>query len=218
MRFEFTPADYMDYILAAAAKIDREEATVTEADAATGDGDHWINIHMGFSKLIENESELRNMSFSDMFKRIGMLLMSGVGGSSGVLYGSAYIAASKVCCGVETLSPEKLCEVLGVMCNAIMQRGQTQPGYKTMVDAIHPAVETFSSGLASGTDLFQVFRSVADASIEGAEKTKEMEAVKGRASYQLNKGIGCIDPGALTMSYQISTLMEAALNKLQKNS
>ena len=214
MSFEFSVQDYMDYILAAARKINEEETAVTEADSATGDGDHWINIHMGFSKLLENEMELRGLSFPDMFKKIGMLLMSGVGGSSGVLYGSAYIAASKICADTNTLSPQGLCDVLCARSTAIMQRGQAEPGYKTMVDSIYPAAQTFKAGLSSGAELDKLFSAVAKAADEGAQKTKAMEAVKGRASYQLNKGVGLIDPGALTMSYQICTLMDAAARKL----
>ena len=41
-----------------------------------------------------------------------------------------------------------------------------------------------------------------------------MEAVRGRASYQTDKGVGHLDPGAVTMSYQIEILMDCVKEKL----
>ena len=61
----------------------------------TGDGDHWTNINMGFENLVKNVDRLETMELSDEFKEIGKIMMSVIGGSSGVLYGSAYIAAAK---------------------------------------------------------------------------------------------------------------------------
>ena len=59
---------------------------------------------------------------------------------------------------------------------------------------------------------------VKKAAADGAENTKNMEAVRGRAAYQANKGVGHLDPGAVTMSYQISVLMDCVLEKLAKKS
>ncbi len=214
MTFHLDSKDYMEYIRLVSKKIVDSKDYVTEIDAATGDGDHWVNMNMGFTAIANSAEELGNLKLSDMFKRIGKNFISVVGGSSGVLYGSAYLEAAKITAGATHLTPETLCDVLEAMTRAIMQRGNAKPGDKTMVDSIHPAVQTFRLGLEEETDLAILLPAVKQAAIDGAESTKAMVAVKGRAYYQADRSINHIDPGAVTMSYQISILMDYALEHL----
>ena len=211
MTFQLTSKDYVAYIKEAAKLIAENKEYISDLDAATGDGDHWANINMGFEKLVSCEDELSALSVGDMFKKIGMLMMATIGGSSGVLYGSAYIAGAKTLSGQEYIDDSNLCQVLDAMVNAIIQRGNAKPGFKTMIDALYPAVEAYKAGLAANLDTKELLNSVKKASIEGAESTKAMEAVRGRACYQANKGVGHLDPGAVTMSYQIEVLMDYIL-------
>ena len=214
MAFELTAADYAEYIKKAYALIHENGDYVTELDLATGDGDHWSNINMGFEKLVENSEKLAGMSVSDELKEIGKIMMAVIGGSSGVLYGSAYLAAAKSVKGKETLGKKELCDVLEAMLNAIVSRGQAQEGFKTMIDSLAPAVKEYKKCLEEDTDDKTLCERVKKAAVDGAENTKNMEAVRGRATYQANKGVGHLDPGAVTMSYQISVLMDCVMEKL----
>lgn len=214
MAFELTAADYAEYIKKAYALIHENGDYVTELDLATGDGDHWSNINMGFENLVENSEKLAGMSVSDELKEIGKIMMAVIGGSSGVLYGSAYLAAAKSVKGKETLGKKELCDVLEAMLNAIISRGQAQEGFKTMIDSLAPAVKEYKKCLEEDTDDKTLCERVKKAAVDGAENTKNMEAVRGRATYQANKGVGHLDPGAVTMSYQISVLMDCVMEKL----
>jgi len=214
MAFVMTSKDYMEYLKLVCDKIAASKDYITEIDAATGDGDHWVNMNMGFTALAKCADDLSGLALADMFKQIGKKFISVVGGSSGVLYGSAYLEASKLTVGAESLDAQLLCNVLEAMTKAIMQRGNAKPGDKTMLDAIYPAVETFKKGLDEGTDLPILLPAVKQATMDGAESTKGMVAVKGRAYYQTDKGVGHIDPGAVTMSYQIGILMDHVLGML----
>lgn len=214
MTFTINSRDYMEYIGLVAKKIADSKDYITEIDAATGDGDHWVNMNMGFMALVSSEKELAELKLSEMFKQIGKKFISVVGGSSGILYGSAYLEAAKVTAGLEVLDPVSLCNVLEAMTNAIMRRGNTKPGDKTMVDTIYPAVQTYKLGLQEQTDLSMLLLAVKQAAIDGAESTKNMVAVKGRAYYQTDKGIGFIDPGAVTMSYQLFILMDYVMERM----
>lgn len=214
MAVELTAADYAEYIKKAYALIHENGDYVTELDLATGDGDHWSNINMGFEKLVENSEKLAGMSVSDELKEIGKIMMAVIGGSSGVLYGSAYLAAAKSVKGKETLGKKELCDVLEAMLNAIISRGQAQEGFKTMIDSLAPAVKEYKKCLEEDTDDKTLCERVKKAAVDGAENTKNMEAVRGRATYQANKGVGHLDPGAVTMSYQISVLMDCVMEKL----
>lgn len=208
MGFQLTSKDYADYIRKAYEFIHANGDYITALDSATGDGDHWININMGFEKLVEVAEELEQKSVFEEFKQIGTIMMSVIGGSSGVLYGSAYLAAAKVLKDKETIGNEELCQVLDAMLQAIMSRGNAQKGWKTMIDCLAPAVECYQACIALEFDEKTTCDKVKQAAIVGAESTKAMEAVRGRATYQANKGVGHLDPGAVTMSYQITTLMD----------
>lgn len=214
MGFQLSSKDYTDYIKLAAEKIHENGEYVTALDSATGDGDHWSNINMGFEKLVEAIPELEKMSLFEEFKKIGIIMMSVIGGSSGVLYGSAYMGAAKVLKDKEFIENQDMCNVLEAMLNAIMERGNAKPGFKTMIDCLHPAVECYKDCIAKGIPEKDTIELVKKAAINGAQSTADMEAVRGRACYQANKGLGHLDPGAITMSYQIEVLMDYIVSKL----
>lgn len=208
MGFKLTAADYAEYIKRAYALIHDKGDYVTELDLATGDGDHWSNINMGFESLVKDIDSLAAMKISDELKEIGKIMMAVIGGSSGVLYGSAYLAAAKAVQTKEALGRQELYDVLEAMLNAIVSRGQAKEGFKTMLDSLAPAVKEYKACLEHNYDDQTLCERVKKAAVDGAENTKNMEAVRGRATYQANKGVGHLDPGAVTMSYQIITLMD----------
>ena len=214
MGFEIRMIDYAAYIVKAYTKIHNDKEYITDLDLATGDGDHWANMDMGFGKIVENISTIETLSLSDGMKEIGKIMMSVIGGSSGVLYGSAYLAAAKVTKGLEVLDRNSIYEVLNAMLDAIMSRGQAKPGFKTMIDSLYPSVKVYELSLKENIDDKNLCMRVRQAAIDGANETAKMEAVRGRATYQADKGVGHLDPGAVTMSYQIICLMDMLEDKL----
>jgi phosphoenolpyruvate---glycerone phosphotransferase subunit DhaL len=214
MGFQLSSKDYVEYIKLAAAKIHENGDYVTALDAATGDGDHWSNINIGFEKLIEAIPVMETMSLFDEFKKIGMIMMSVIGGSSGVLYGSAYMGAAKVLKDKDVIENQDMCNIMEAMLNAIMQRGNAKPGFKTMIDCLYPAVECYKDCITKALSENETVVLVKKAAVEGAQSTAAMEAIRGRACYQANKGVGHLDPGAITMAYQIETLMDYIATRL----
>ena len=214
MGFEIRMVDYAAYIVKAYTKIHNDKEYITDLDLATGDGDHWANMDMGFGKIVENISTIETLSLSDGMKEIGKIMMSVIGGSSGVLYGSAYLAAAKVTKGLEVLDRNSIYEVLNAMLDAIMSRGQAKPEFKTMIDSLYPSVKVYELSLKENIDDKSLCMRVRQAAIDGANETAKMEAVRGRATYQADKGVGHLDPGAVTMSYQIICLMDMLEDKL----
>lgn len=213
MGFSLRSRDYMEYIKRAYELIHSRGDYITELDSATGDGDHWTNINMGFESLVQQAERLEEMELSEQFREIGRIMMSVIGGSSGILYGSAYIAASRPLEGKEKIEEETLYEVLLSMLDAIISRGQAKEGDKTMIDSLAPAVKKYKECLDRKEDAELLCEEVKKAAEEGAENTKKMEAIRGRASYQADRGLGHLDPGAVTMSYQLVTLMDFAAEK-----
>lgn len=208
MSFKIDAKFYVDYLDEYYKLLQEEREYITELDLATGDGDHWTNMNMGFEKILQSKDKLKNLSPSDLFKNLGMTMMSTIGGSSGILYGGAYLAASKELAGVETIGRVELAKIWEAMLEDMMKRGKSDRGSKTMIDALAPAVDEIKRQIEIDASDKELLESVAKAAMAGAESTREMPALRGRASYQGNKGVGHLDPGAVTMAYQIKILCE----------
>lgn len=214
MAFSIAPAGYVAYIRRIADKIAAEKEYITDLDAATGDGDHWINLNMGFEALVNISGELETLSLPELFKKIGMTLMSVVGGSSGILYGSAYLAMGRVCKDETAVTRENLGTLLKAMMEAMMKRGSSEPGQKTMIDTLYGATQAYEKGLEAGLSDKELLDALSQGARDGAEATRDMPAIRGRACYQANKGVGHLDPGAVTMCFQIEMLSQVILDTL----
>jgi dihydroxyacetone kinase-like protein len=202
------PADYLRYLADAHRELSANGDYITSLDAKNGDGDHWVNLNLGFQKILAASEELGTLSLPAMLKKTGMIMMSAVGGSSGVLYGSAYLAAAKATEGKEFIDGRALLAILEAQAKAIGERGQAEPGFKTMLDSLHGAVVAYREALGKGDGDKEALLALKAGAAAGAEATRGMEAVKGRASYQTNKGVGDLDPGAVTMAMQLGCLAD----------
>lgn len=198
--------EYVGYLTAAGEEIAGQKDYITALDSKTGDGDHWVNMNMGFQKIVAKADDLKKQDLPGLLKQVGMITMSGVGGSSGVLYGSAYIAASRALDGQTEIDDQRLLTLLEAQTKAIMERGKVEPGWKTMLDSLYQGTEAYRAALAAGKDSQQAVEALMEGARQGRDATRDMEAVKGRASYQTNKGVGDLDPGAVTMCMQVETL------------
>ena len=85
----------MEYIKRAYELIHSRGDYITELDSATGDGDHWTNINMGFESLVQQADRLKEMELSEQFREIGRIMMTVIGGSSGIIYGLSLIHISE---------------------------------------------------------------------------------------------------------------------------
>lgn len=215
MGFQINTKDFIQYFQKIREVIAGQKDYVTELDSTTGDGDHWVNVNMGFEKITELSQELENLNLSDMFKKVGMTMYSAVGGSSGALYGSGYMAASRACVGKDVLDIQSLYEMYESMLQEIMKRGKTEPGQKTMIDALYEALHAYKEALDANVNEKDILLKFIEGAKAGAEHTRSMPAVKGRASYRTDKGIGHLDPGAVTMAMQLETMGNYILNKLK---
>lgn len=203
---------YVEYLEKANLLIAEKKDYVTRLDAETGDGDHWANMNMGFGKLVAKKEQLRGMELPALFRECGMTMMSGVGGSAGVLYGSAYIALSKAFSGKDYICEEDLILYLETQAEAIMQRGKAVPGNKTMLDPLCGALLAVKNASGQGLKGIALVTALKEGAKAGMLATAEMPAFKGRACYRLDKGVGHLDPGAVTMEYQLRTFADEMID------
>jgi dihydroxyacetone kinase-like protein len=174
----------------AAEQVIASAGELTALDQAIGDGDHGANMKRGFQAVLNKLDAIGAQPVDEALKTIGKTLVMTVGGASGPLYGSFFLAAG------EALShkklPEDLAEVFGSGVDAVSARGRSQAGEKTMLDVLVPVLDTLKAQ-AGHADLIERVRATAS---EAVARTAPMQATKGRASFLGPRSIGHIDPGA----------------------
>jgi dihydroxyacetone kinase-like protein len=141
-----------------------------------------------------------------LFTKVGMTLVSTVGGASGPLFGTLFLRMGTSFGDVDTASPQDFATALRAGLGGVVARGKAEPGDKTMYDALAPAVEALDGALAEQPSLAAGLKVARDAAQAGRDATTPMLARKGRASYLGERSVGHQDPGATT----VSLLLEAA--------
>ena len=170
-----------------------EKAYLSDLDQKIGDGDHGNNMARGAVATKEALESKQPADVSALFMTVAQTLMSKIGGASGPLYGSAFLAMA-----TKAKNSENLADIFAAGLDKIQQRGKAEPGEKTMVDMWHPAVEALKANNLS--------QEVLD---EASTKTTELKATKGRASYYGERSIGEPDPGAESSKYLFEALIKA---------
>ena len=188
-------------------KIIANKDFLTDLDREIGDADHGVNMARGFQAVIEKVPE-DEADIGAALKKTGMTLLSTVGGASGPLYGTAYMEVAKIFAGKETVSAEDFKLALEAAIAGIQKRGKAEKGEKTMLDALMPAHDAFSTELAAGADLTGALDAACAAANEGVEYTKTIAATKGRASYLGDRSIGHQDPGATSATMTLEVIRD----------
>ncbi|WP_370148738.1 MULTISPECIES: dihydroxyacetone kinase subunit DhaL [Exiguobacterium] len=176
--------------------IEEQKDTLTDLDRAIGDGDHGINMSRGFdavSTILDEDYD----SLGALSKKVGMTLMSKVGGAAGPLYGSAFVKMANKFGDATEADFGLLKEALQEGSNSIKARGKSEVGQKTMVDVWDPFLEQVQQG--------EDYKQKLDALVQ---KTEDMVATKGRASYFGENSRGTVDPGALSSSILLAAIMK----------
>jgi dihydroxyacetone kinase-like protein len=181
-----------------------EQGYLCDLDAAIGDGDHGANLARGFTAVAAKMGAADTPA--GLFKTVGMTLIGTVGGASGPLYGTLFVEMGKAAGERAALDQAAWAQVLAAGLAGVMARGKAQPGDKTMIDALEPAVKA----LEGKTGLAAALAASAAAAQQGAAATIAMIAHKGRASYLGDRAIGHQDPGATSLAILLSGLAEAA--------
>jgi phosphoenolpyruvate---glycerone phosphotransferase subunit DhaL len=204
----FTAAQAVSWVRASAAVIDENAAALTRLDAAIGDGDHGTNMNRGFKAVLQRLDGLEAADLGSLFKAVGMALISKVGGASGPLYGSFYLAVGKGLGDAEAVEDGELAAALRAGYEGVVARGKAQLEDKTMLDAWHPALEALDAALAGGSDLGQALDQAERAAEAGMKATIPLVARKGRASYLGERSRDHQDPGATSTHLLVKALAD----------
>jgi dihydroxyacetone kinase-like protein len=205
----FTAAQAVAWVRASAAVVEENAAALTRLDAAIGDGDHGTNMNRGFKAAVQRLDGLQDdEDLGGVFKAVGMALISKVGGASGPLYGSFYLALGKELGEAAEVDDERLAAALRAGYQGVVARGKAQLEDKTMLDAWHPALEALDAALASGEDLGAALDAAEQAAEAGMKATIPLVARKGRASYLGERSRDHQDPGATSTHLLVKVLAD----------
>ena len=168
---------------------------LTALDQAIGDGDHGVNMKRGFEAVLADLDGHAAKPLPEALKAIGMALVMKVGGASGPLYGTLFLALGKEL--PADPSHDDLVRAFSAAIAAVMARGKSDAGQKTMLDVLVPVRDA----LAADRDP----RGAAD---RAALATIPMKAVRGRASFLGDRSIGHMDPGARSSALIVGAVVD----------
>jgi dihydroxyacetone kinase-like protein len=187
-----------------AALIAQEKDHLTELDSAIGDADHGTNMDRGMKAAVAALDELGSAGAGPMFTKVGMTLVSTVGGASGPLYGTLFLRMGTTLGDLPGVPPEQVGAALRAGLEGVVARGKAQAEDKTMYDALATAVDALEDGLKDGLPLGEALGRARDAAEAGRDATIPMLARKGRASYLGERSVGHQDPGATSVALLVA--------------
>lgn len=175
----------------------QETDSLTKLDAECGDGDFGIGMNIGFRNAKNSIERYEGKDIGSLLENVGHAILSSVGGASGPIFGTIFIAMGSEVKGKNEIDLQDLSAALGAALEKVQVRGGAKVGDKTLIDALEPAVMVIQNALKEGLTLSEALEKATQAAKIGAESTKDLVAKKGKASYLGDKTIGHQDPGAV---------------------
>jgi len=192
--------------------IDANAPEIEKLDQEIGDGDHIFNVQRGIKLVIELEPTIKDLTVSKALSQIAMKVLSGIGGSSGALFGTLFMTMAKGNGIDEGIDYKKAIEIFAQGVEAVKQRGKADVGEKTMMDVLIPVSNCLKKGVEENKDKNEILNEAIDIAEKGMLSTKDLLATKGRASFLGERAKGHIDPGARSSQLMIKTVCESVLN------
>ena len=188
-------AQVREMLLGCADRIIRNEPYLTKVDSAIGDGDHGNGMLTGMTaaeKVLEAEADGNNIYqlYADMAKAMERAM----GGASGMIFSTLFAGDAKDREPASEITPAMFADQMAAGLAAIKEIGHAEPGDKTMVDAMQPAVEAMQAMPEASFE--EMLAAAAEAARKGMESTKDQVARFGRAKSLLERAIGHQDAGA----------------------
>ncbi len=194
-------------ILAAADALEAARDELGVLDARAGDGDHGMTMAIAARSVRQKLTASPDASGPDLIRQVALGIGS-VGGAIGPIYmtGLLKIAALAPAPPV-TVGQLRACAEAAEA--GIAERGKAKPGDKTVLDALHPLVESLRASEVRGDDLLVGIDAAAAAARRGADSTAGMIATVGRASKLGELSRGSADPGATSFAIIVEAMAAA---------
>ncbi|MEU7814439.1 dihydroxyacetone kinase subunit DhaL [Pseudonocardia sp. NPDC049154] len=199
-----TQQELLAWVREFARQVTDHRDELTALDSAIGDADHGANMARGMGAAVEALDADPQTTAGGVFKKVGMTLVSKVGGASGPLYGTLFLRFGTAAGEVTELDPAGFAKAFRAGLEGVVARGRPEAGDKTMYDALAPALDALDESLAGGASLGDALRAASAAADAGRDATIPMLARKGRASYLGERSVGHQDPGATSVALLVA--------------
>lgn len=190
--------------------IQANESELESLDRAIGDGDHFHNMKRGSATVVNMKTELASLTPDAALNKIAMKLLSTIGGASGPLIASFFMAMAKAEKEHGTDTPQQMAAAFAVGVEALKQRGKSDVGEKTMLDVLIPVAQKFTELTNQNAEPKAIYAALKAEAEKGMLATRDMVATKGRASFLGERAKGHIDPGAKSAEVIIQTICDLA--------
>ncbi len=195
---DLADVEYVVRTLAQTA-VDKEKE-FGDLDAVVGDGDLGYSLARGFEKVLQDWDTFKRDDVPTFLQQIALAISSRIGGTSGPLWGTAFLRASAAAKTVDRIDGPAAVAMLRAAAEGIMTRGNASLGDKTLLDALVPATDELERQLAAGAGPDECRAAFAKTIRECADATSKLEARRGRASYSGERSIGSPDAGAVAIA------------------
>lgn len=204
-----TGTDFTGMLRAAAAKVEAEQATLSRLDSVCGDGDHGTTMKRAMGSALAAATSAPPEDLPGLVEAVAWAVMSTDGGATCPLFGSFFMGLAEGLKGADAPDASAAATAFETGLAALRKQTPAQPGDKTMLDAMIPAVEALRQASAAGADLGDAFARAADAAEAGAKATAPLRARQGRARNLGDRSIGSPDPGATSVGLLFRGFAEA---------
>ncbi len=195
---------------AARRRVSDHQDELSRLDAVAGDGDHGVNMATALSEAMERIEASDDPTPAEVFRTTGRAFHDAVGGAAGALFGSFFGAiGGQLNRSDNPATPADMVTGMEKGLTRVMRIGKVEPGQKTMVDALTPAVDAARTASGEGASLARILDAAARAARQGALSTTSLEPRAGRARYAAEQSIGSEDPGACTVALIFEAWAEA---------
>ncbi|GAA4266199.1 dihydroxyacetone kinase subunit DhaL [Frondihabitans peucedani] len=185
------------------------ETYFSDLDAVAGDGDFGYSLARGFEIVLAEFDDYDRSDPGVFLQKVAMTMSSRIGGTSGPIWGTAFLRAGATVKGSAEIVPADVVAMIRAAVEGIKKRGSAEVGDKTLLDALVPVADALDADIDSGADPASLPRHAAEVARESAEATSALQARRGRASYTGERSIGSPDPGAIAIAVLAERIADA---------
>lgn len=203
----FKNAEGKSILLRMVQVIQENKVYLGQIDGVIGDGDHGTNMNKGFTMFLNQYKDV-DYSFTEGLYHLGMVLLNGIGGSMGPIYGTIFMAMSEAADGKDVIGLSELSQMLKAAEEELFTIVDARKGDKTLVDSLSPAIDAVQQAAAAEVDFRSALDAMCAASGQGKERTRDLTARYGRASRLGERSRGVLDAGAVSCDLLLNAMAQ----------
>lgn len=203
----FKNAEGKSILLRMVQVIQENKEYLGQIDGVIGDGDHGANMNKGFTMFLNQYKDV-DYSFTEGLYHLGMVLLNGIGGSMGPIYGTIFMAMSEAADGEDVIGLSELSKMLKAAEEELFTIVDARKGDKTLVDSLSPAIDAVQQAAAAEADFRSALDAMCAASGQGKERTRDLTARYGRASRLGERSRGVLDAGAVSCDLLLNAMAQ----------